>query len=56
MRVSRMGSRTIVRELVRELMRADNEELGKIRPEIRKVILKTRFLPDEDDDDPVDAA
>jgi hypothetical protein len=57
MRVSRMSSRML--ELLRELMRADgdDEELHKRKPKMRKAnILKRRRLPDEDDDDPVDAA
>lgn len=34
---------------------ADDEELYKRKPQMRKAnILKTRKLPDEDDDDPVD--
>jgi hypothetical protein len=53
MRVRRISSRT--RELVAQLMRAADNEDHKIRPEMRK-ILKTRHPPDEDDDDPVDAA
>jgi hypothetical protein len=46
-------------ELLRELMRtdADNEALHKRNPKMRKAnFLKRRRLPDEDDDDPVDAA
>jgi hypothetical protein len=57
MRVSRMSSRTL--ELLRVLMRADadDEEAHKRKPKMRKAnILKRRRLPDEDDDDPVDAA
>jgi hypothetical protein len=52
-----MSSLAIVRALVKKLMRADadDEELHKRKPEGRKAnILKTRNLPDEDDDDPVD--
>jgi hypothetical protein len=52
-----MSSRML--ELVRELMRADadDEELHKRKPKMRKAnILKRRRLPDEDDEDPVDAA
>jgi hypothetical protein len=55
--VSKMSSRTL--KLLRELMRADadDEEARKRKPKMRKAnILKTRRLPDEDDDDPVDAA
>jgi hypothetical protein len=45
-----MDARTIVRELVKELMQAhaDDEELRK---RVRK-ILTTRKYKDEDDDDP----
>jgi hypothetical protein len=59
-----MSSRTL--ELLIELMRVDgdDEELHKRKPKMRKAnILKRRRLPDgrrrlpdEDDDDPVDAA
>ena len=50
--VSSMRSRSIVRELVKQLMQADaDEEHGK---RMRK-ILKKRNYPDEDDDDPIDA-
>jgi len=48
---------SIVRELIKKLMQAnaDDEELYKRKPQMRKAnILKTRKLPDEDDDDPVD--
>jgi hypothetical protein len=54
-----MSSLAIVRELVKQLLKADadKEELQRIKPEIRRAnILKRRNLPDEDDDDPVDAA
>jgi hypothetical protein len=48
--VSKMNTRMIVRQLVKELMQAhlDAEELRK---RMRK-ILKTRRYKDEDDDDP----
>jgi hypothetical protein len=52
-----MSSLAIVRELVKKLMQADadDEELHKRKPQMGKAnILKTRKLPDEDDDDPVD--
>jgi hypothetical protein len=50
-----MSSLATVRELVKKLMQANAEELHKRKPEKRKAnILKTRNLPDEDDDDPVD--
>jgi hypothetical protein len=51
-RVSRMRSQAIVRELVKQLMQADADE--EHRKRMRK-ILKTRNYPDEDDDDPIDA-
>jgi hypothetical protein len=57
MRVSRMSSRML--ELLRQLMRADadDEEAHKRKPKMRKAnMVKRRRLPDEDDDDPVDAA
>jgi hypothetical protein len=50
---------SVVRELVNELIEAhaDDEELHKRKPKLRKAnIRKRRRLPDEDDDDPVDAA
>ena len=53
-----MSSLSIVRELVKMLMEvdADDEERRKRKQKMQKLtILKTRHLPDEDDDDPVDA-
>jgi hypothetical protein len=48
--VSRMDSRTIVRELVKELMQAYAND-AELRKRIRK-ILTARKYKDEDDDDP----
>jgi Arc/MetJ-type ribon-helix-helix transcriptional regulator len=47
-----MRSRAIIRELVRQLLEADADK--ERRKRMRK-ILKTRNLPDEDDEDPIDA-
>jgi hypothetical protein len=47
-----MRSRSIVKELVKELVRADADAEHSKR--MRK-ILKIRKYPDEDDDDPIDA-
>jgi hypothetical protein len=57
-RLGSMSSLAIVRGLVKMLMEvdADDEERRKRKQKMRKLtILKTRHLPDEDDDDPVDA-
>jgi hypothetical protein len=47
-----MRSRSIVRELLEQLVQADADEEHSKR--MRK-ILKIRKYPDEDDDDPIDA-
>jgi hypothetical protein len=53
-----MRSRSIVRELIKQVMEADadDEKLGIRKPKIRKVkprkVRKSRKYPDEVDDDP----
>jgi hypothetical protein len=50
-----MSARAIVRELVKELMKADADNEERKRKLKMPKILKMRRYPDEDDDDPIDA-